>query len=59
MRCPVCAGKLKTVMTRADCEQVYRKRKCRNCGQIVYTVEAENEEEAKEVMRRLWKGNEE
>lgn len=57
MNCPVCAGKLGTVMTRADCEQVYRKRKCRDCGRIVYTAETESEE-ARAAIRRLWSGNE-
>lgn len=58
MRCPVCAGKLRTVLTRADCEQIYRRKKCLACGYIVWTVETENENEAREAFKRLWRGNE-
>lgn len=58
MRCPVCAGKLKTVMTRSDCEMVFRRKKCLDCGYVAYTAEEESEE-AREAMRKLWQGNKE
>lgn len=52
MTCPVCGGRTAVVDSRADCEQVVRRRKCENCGRAIYTSELESEE-AKEDFRRL------
>lgn len=43
MTCPVCGGKSAVVDSRADCESVQRKRKCRKCGHVFYTSERESD----------------
>lgn len=42
MTCPVCGGKTTVVCTRADCEGVYRRRKCLMCGYHFFTSEVES-----------------
>lgn len=40
MKCPKCDGKLKTIDTvHTDENEIYRKRKCSDCGHIIYTAE--------------------
>lgn len=41
MNCPVCGGKVGCLDTRSDCEAVYRRRGCKECGHIFYTSEVE------------------
>ena len=43
MNCPVCAGKTKVHYCLRDCEGVYRKRKCLECGYIFFTTEIESD----------------
>lgn len=47
MICPSCNGKLGVVDTVRDDQEVYRRRKCPECGQLVYTLEKEVERDAK------------
>ncbi len=56
MKCPVCAGKLEVIMTRSDCERTFRRRRCISCRYAFFTVEEENKE-AREGIKDLWKGN--
>lgn len=42
MTCPVCAGKTRVWNSAADCECVYRSRKCEDCGYKFATTEREN-----------------
>lgn len=41
MICPVCEGKLEVVDVVRDIDDIYRRRKCKSCGQLVYTTESE------------------
>ena len=41
MICPYCYSKLEVVDTVRDTDKVYRRRKCRSCGELVYTLESE------------------
>lgn len=41
MICPECNGKLEVVETVRDEDYVYRRRRCKSCGQIIYTIEKE------------------
>ena len=42
MTCPECSGKVCVVdLVNADDNTTYRKRKCKSCGHIFYTVEFE------------------
>lgn len=41
MICPVCEGKLEVVDTVRDIDDIYRRRKCKLCGQLIYTTESE------------------
>lgn len=41
MNCPVCGGDNKVICSRKDCESIYRRRKCLDCGYIFYTTELE------------------
>lgn len=43
MTCPVCTGKTLVSYSFADCETVFRKRTCRECGHIFYTTEWEDD----------------
>ena len=52
MTCPVCGGKTRVMDSRSDCEGVYRRRKCKECGYALYTSEIETDgEELKEIER--------
>ena len=42
MTCPICGGKTKVVDSVADCECVYRKRSCADCGHTFATTEQES-----------------
>lgn len=42
MTCPVCGGKSKVYDSIADCEAVFRKRKCLECSYIWFTEEYES-----------------
>ena len=39
MKCPICGGDVTVVDVRHDCESVGRKRKCKSCSHIFYTME--------------------
>lgn len=41
MNCPSCGGKLGVVDMKQDTQSVYRRRKCPECGQLIYTLESE------------------
>ena len=41
MICPSCYSKLEVVDTVRDSDKVYRRRKCKVCGELVYTLESE------------------
>lgn len=43
MNCPVCGGKTTVFNCRADCEGVYRRRKCLECDYRFYTTEEESD----------------
>lgn len=58
MNCPVCGGKVIAQMTRTDCERVFRRRKCRECGYAFFTVETElNKKDVSKEMKGLWRKN--
>lgn len=44
MTCPVCAEKTTVVNSAADCECVYRRRKCNTCGYAFITTEQESDD---------------
>lgn len=44
MYCPKCNGKTAVIDSRADGVSVCRKRKCKQCGNIFFTSEREDEE---------------
>jgi transcriptional regulator NrdR family protein len=52
MVCPSCYGKLEVVDTVRDSDKVYRRRKCKACGELVYTLESEVEPDS--VYRGTW-----
>lgn len=39
MICPECNGKLEVVETVRDSDYVYRRKRCKSCGQLIYTTE--------------------
>lgn len=39
MECSKCGGKIKVVKTRTNVNEVYRYRRCLNCGRKLYTIE--------------------
>lgn len=41
MICPACNGKLEVVDVVRDSDDIYRRRKCKSCGQLIYTTESE------------------
>ena len=41
MTCPVCGGVVIARGTESDCEAVYRRRECKECGHVFYTTECE------------------
>ena len=43
MTCPVCGGKTTVIDCAADCECVYRQRKCVECGHKFTTTEQESD----------------
>ena len=45
MTCPVCGGKTTVYDSIADCESVYRKRKCVECDHKFITTESESNDE--------------
>ena len=52
MVCPVCYSKLEVVDTVRDTDDIYRRRKCKACGKLVYTLESEVEPDA--AYRNTW-----
>lgn len=52
MICPSCNGKLGVVDMVRDTQDVYRRRKCKACGRLVYTLESEVEPDS--VYRNNW-----
>lgn len=45
MRCPKCSGRVKVVdTTNSEENEIYRKRKCLDCGHVFYTTEFEVEQ---------------
>lgn len=46
MNCPVCGGKTAVVDCHADCEAVYRRRKCLECDYRFYSTEEESDGKA-------------
>ena len=54
MTCPVCGGYTKVINSRADCEGVYRRRRCVSCNYKLYTSEYESDgAELKLITRQL------
>lgn len=54
MTCPVCGGKTRVLDSRSDCEGVYRRRKCVECGYSLYTTEYESDgSRLKELDRQI------
>lgn len=51
MTCPVCGGETSVNNTRAFCDSVVRRRKCKECGYAFYTEEMETPEAASEMAR--------
>lgn len=43
MTCPVCGGRTNVIYCKADCEGVYRRRNCLECGHRFYTAEQESD----------------
>lgn len=41
MLCPECNGKLEVVETVKNLDYIYRRRRCKSCGQLIYTTEKE------------------
>lgn len=41
MTCPICGGATVVINSVADCEGVYRRRKCKECDHRFYTTESE------------------
>lgn len=41
MTCPKCGERTTVIDSKADCEAVHRRRKCRVCGYVFFTVEME------------------
>lgn len=41
MNCPICGETTFVVRSIADCEAVYRRRKCRECNHVFYSTEYE------------------
>ena len=56
MFCPKCNAKTKVIDSRICEEEVFRRRKCNECGYIFYTEEFESDE-SKEGMRYIWAEN--
>ena len=52
LKCPECNGKLKVDGSLADERMVVRKRKCLECGHILFTVEAQTDG-ASDVYRKM------
>ena len=53
MFCPKCGTKTKVIESREVEEEVFRNRKCPNCGYSFYTEEFESEE-SKDGLRYIW-----
>lgn len=53
MTCPVCAGGTTVNLTRAFCDSIVRRRKCKLCGYTFYTEEIETPEAEAEANRWL------
>ena len=43
MNCPICGEATVVVRSLADCEAVYRRRRCRECEHIFYSAEYESD----------------
>lgn len=52
MTCPVCGGDTTVIGSRADCEGVYRRRKCRECDYKFHTTELESDGEDFERLQK-------
>lgn len=46
MTCPICGADSRVIDSRADCEGVYRRRKCKECNHIFNTSEYESDSSA-------------
>ena len=55
MTCPVCGGKTTVINSAADCECVYRKRKCVECGHTFATTEQESNDINMLKSLRTWR----
>ena len=57
MTCPVCGEKSRCIGSKAECDVIYRKRKCEVCNYVFYTeeVEANIEDEYNDLMRDYWR----
>lgn len=51
MTCPVCGEKTTVCNSAADCECVYRMRKCKDCGYKFATTERESNDS--EILKQL------
>ena len=43
MVCPVCGGKSGVSYTCSDYDEIYRRRKCKECNHIFYTTETDSD----------------
>lgn len=53
MNCPKCGGEVKVLdnINNTEDNEIYRKRKCKKCGNVFYTVEFEADED--ESLRQI------
>ena len=51
MTCPVCGEKATVINSASDCECVYRRRRCVECGHIFTTTEQESNDT--KILNRL------
>ena len=52
MKCPICGNNTKVIDVRHDCESIGRKRECKTCGHIFYSVEFIAEQD--DVFEKEW-----
>ena len=60
MNCPNCGGKVAVIDTTSTPDgEIYRKRKCRECNYVFYTVEIEVEfdEAVRDAWNRFYRSN--
>lgn len=58
MICPVCSGDTTVFDTFTEVDVVYRKRRCKECGNTFFTeeVDSRNQDEVRKEMNRIKRG---